>query len=852
MASAAHNHAGSGFNYLCMHPDGQQPEGATAADNNGALLYGVEYEDTSALDKNRDKDAACAVCQWRYGGTVYVDWGRGDGREEDSSEELKCSHPGHEVIYTGLVMSTHYGEHKAESICVDLERDTHAGSADSNKDGGRLYTTEMQEGATDEEAYPHDHEVGCTVCGLRVRDVMPDGELAQLPEQEGSVFTIWGSRTCPRDSRLVYEGFMAGSHGGHSGGGANLLCMTLSGVAPRGFSSGNQDGNLLYGTEYQNTGALDKNHDGDAACAVCEYAVPRREVYIQWGRSKTCSNNHAQVYAGLVMSTGHDWQKSVNLCVDLKRDVHGASDKGNQDGAVLFTTEVEAGSADEGSYPHDVEVGCSACAAPAGKSVFTRWGSRSCPSGTTRLYEGWMASAHADHSGGGANSLCMHSSGEQPEGASKGNENGNRLYGMEYQDTGAADAANDQDAACAVCQLDRWEQAYTQWGRSDGCSNGHETLYSGYVMANNYGQKKGEFVCVDSERGAHRGSHAEDKNGGRLYTTEMEAGSSDEDKYPPNVEVGCSVCAALPQESEMPFAAKEGNAIHGAWVKVQTVHASQEASIGAGFGAAPGTDVPEEETGATATARAWDAMACFSASFEAASETSLRGLTASSPVPVEFQTCGGLGGEDGEMEAIAVTAAREAAWSTQAAEGSEVVFSVPDSPPDDLSLVASSSMHLWQWQWSIREARAIPAGLEQRSYVAKAKGHFVLAPSDPQEAEARRPCCYPGQELGVWYPFHCRSAKGLLPHAEKAAHCKVGPPADEATGSDEVGRWLDSMGVPEAEYNGTAPSRVVDGQSLMEMGTIAMRAAKDVFGVSGRVGDAFRVLLSVLRQTQGS
>ena len=35
-------------------------------------------------------------------------------------------------------------------------------------------------------------------------------------------------------------------------------------------SNGDQNGALLYGTEYQNAG-VSKNHDKDAACSVCAY-----------------------------------------------------------------------------------------------------------------------------------------------------------------------------------------------------------------------------------------------------------------------------------------------------------------------------------------------------------------------------------------------------------------------------------------------------------------------------------------------------------------------------------------------------------------------------------------------------
>lgn len=277
---------------------------------------------------------------------MYVEWGRGDPRE-DASSPATCSSPGHEAMYTGLVMSTHHGQQKAENLCVDLEHAAHAASSDANHNGGLLYTTEMEKGSADEAAYPHNREVGCTMCGIPGRGVTADGELEYYPKQERSVFTIWGSRTCPSNSHRIYEGFVAGSHYGHSGGGANPVCMTVNGVAPHGFSDGNQDGNLLYGAEYENTGALDKNANGDAACAVCEYTVPQQQVYIQWGRSASCSNDHSHVYSGLVLSTSHSQQKSLSLCVDLKREVHRASSQGDENGALLYTTELEQGSADE-------------------------------------------------------------------------------------------------------------------------------------------------------------------------------------------------------------------------------------------------------------------------------------------------------------------------------------------------------------------------------------------------------------------------------------------------------------------------------------------------------------------------
>jgi hypothetical protein len=65
---------------------------------------------------------------------------------------------------------------------------------------------------------------------------------------------------------------MAGEHYTHIGGGHQYLCMHPQPQWQPGISNGDQNGNLLYGTEYQNqgTGTGNKNHDKDAACAVCQ------------------------------------------------------------------------------------------------------------------------------------------------------------------------------------------------------------------------------------------------------------------------------------------------------------------------------------------------------------------------------------------------------------------------------------------------------------------------------------------------------------------------------------------------------------------------------------------------------
>jgi len=513
MASGYYNHRGSGFNTLCMHRDPQRPYGWSSGNQNGNLLYGMEYFNTGAVDKHHGKDAACVVCEHQFASTVYTQWGRST-----------CSND-HTTVYSGLIMSSKTTEYKSENICVDLERAFHNRSSSSLQNSGRLYTTEMEAGASPEALYPPNFELSCAVCSVR----------------ENAVYTRWGSRTCPTGNSILYEGFMATSGAHLRGGGSNMLCMHDVPEFPEGMGYASHSGNSLFGVEYKNTGTLDLNPNKDAACVVCQQHVSASSVYIQWGR-QSCSNNHRTEYSGLIMSTYYSTNKGEHVCVDLERAFHPLSENVAHSGGYLYTTEMKAGSSDEFLYPPNFEVSCAVCSSLHQGAVYTRWGSRTCPEGNSKLYEGSMASSNYNHAGGGANTLCMHSSPQHPEGLDYRINNGNYLYGMEYQNTGAIDRNHDGDAACAVCEHNSASNVHNQWGRVT-CSNNFRTEYSGLIMSNFYSQYKGESVCVDLARAIHRRSESANHDGGLLYTTEMEPGASDETLYPPNIELACAVCS---------------------------------------------------------------------------------------------------------------------------------------------------------------------------------------------------------------------------------------------------------------------------------------------------------------------
>merc|ERR1712224_876248 len=84
-----------------------------------------------------------------------------------------------------------------------------------------------------------------------------------------------------------------------------------------------------------------------------------RIPYVQWGR-KTCSGGHTTMYYGLIMATHYSQKKSEFVCVDWERAIHSTSSNSNHNGGLLYTTELEGGSAGD-EYSHDTELSCAVC-----------------------------------------------------------------------------------------------------------------------------------------------------------------------------------------------------------------------------------------------------------------------------------------------------------------------------------------------------------------------------------------------------------------------------------------------------------------------------------------------------------
>ena len=320
-----------------MHPEPQPPVGYNDGHQQESnTLHVTQYFD---LDGNNIGDVACAVCLDNDVTAVYVQWGR-----------MQCSN-GHTTQYNGTIMASLYSSFKAENLCVDSQNTLSNKDEIEQSSKSGLFSTIIYSGAIDKKQYTWRKELTCAVCS---------------PVDRARVFTHWGSRTCPtsRNSRKLYDGFMAGSRGQvYRGGGANFLCMHPLPEHPNQIE--NKNLNRLSGVEYGDNEmkAMDKNVFGDAACVVCEY-VDTPAIYVQWGRVR-CSNGHTTQYSGLVMSTKNSVYKSEHICVDLERAVHPASSEKIATASKLFIAEMYKGAMDASKYPHQREVACAVCSSNA-------------------------------------------------------------------------------------------------------------------------------------------------------------------------------------------------------------------------------------------------------------------------------------------------------------------------------------------------------------------------------------------------------------------------------------------------------------------------------------------------------
>jgi hypothetical protein len=249
------------------------------------------------------------------------------------------------------VMGPEHGQsrYRGSAECIDTQFAVHNDSnAATTVQGALMWAASVRMGAMDELLYPQGTELSCAACSTH--------------SDSGAVYEHWGSTTCNRAATILYTGIMSGAYWNYPGSNTNYLCLHPNPELPEGHSTGNAGGNLIYGAQYENTGTLDGNLHGDAACTLCLQPAAQ-QVYVQWGR-QTCSHGQVLEYAGFAMSSHYTHGKSEYICVDPARATHYRSSTLNEAAALLYVVETEAAAMDVLLYPENRELGCAVCSVP--------------------------------------------------------------------------------------------------------------------------------------------------------------------------------------------------------------------------------------------------------------------------------------------------------------------------------------------------------------------------------------------------------------------------------------------------------------------------------------------------------
>ena len=178
-------------------------------------------------------------------------------------------------------------------------------------------------------------------------------------------YTRWGRNSCPEGADLIYQGFAASGHYNHSGGISSLVCLIDNPTfANDSVNDGDQNGALLYGTEYETKGygieTLSELHDSDAPCAVC--LKPQATLTLMIPGTIHCPADWHQEYEGYLMGT-HYTQASAHevACVDINPETTKSSSDKSANGNLWYPTEAECDALPCPPYVQNRELSCVVC-----------------------------------------------------------------------------------------------------------------------------------------------------------------------------------------------------------------------------------------------------------------------------------------------------------------------------------------------------------------------------------------------------------------------------------------------------------------------------------------------------------
>jgi len=187
---------------------------------------------------------------------------------------------------------------------------------------------------------------------------------------------------------------------------------------------------------------------------------------------------------------------------------------------------------------------------------YIRWGRTTCEGGATVIYKGYAAGSYWGDLGSGNNHQCLP---EDPHWARTvaGVQGATGfIYGTEYEmnseyavdgnlfsfKNNAGKSIHDEDVPCVACyQSDRTALIVIP-ARTNCSTEGWNLEYSGYLVSQDKGRIRSEYLCVDGTPEVVPGGSG-DKPSQNFFPVQVKCGSLQCPKYVDGYEVACAVCS---------------------------------------------------------------------------------------------------------------------------------------------------------------------------------------------------------------------------------------------------------------------------------------------------------------------
>lgn len=174
-----------------------------------------------------------------------------------------------------------------------------------------------------------------------------------------TTFTRWGRTVCPATSTLMYRGWVLSGRYTDAGASVSYVCGPENPEWSPYARSSNQNGHLLWGTEFEPTGHTQMNAlaQREARCAVCE-TTGTNTLVIPFAAS--CPSGWTEQYQGVLAGTDYtQTQQTETLCMDDNPESWG--DTSNHNHGLLYSAEVERNSGLPSAFLQDYEPACVVC-----------------------------------------------------------------------------------------------------------------------------------------------------------------------------------------------------------------------------------------------------------------------------------------------------------------------------------------------------------------------------------------------------------------------------------------------------------------------------------------------------------